>query len=193
MLVAISGSQGSGKSTVLKALEEQGYPTVTRKTSRSILDEWDVTLSQVNNDRELTVRFQDEILRRKFDDEKGAFEDKEQTWFTERTFADLATYALIAIGKDNEYSKWMNAYIDRCRAAQQIYDYTFYLPGGMFKVQHDGVRGVNKEYSNMVDMVMKHYTTKWSGDVGLSYMTQTSVNGRVDAIIKIVKELEEEE
>ena len=191
MLIAISGSQGSGKSTILKALEDLGYQTIKRKSSRSILDEWGVTLSQVNNDRELTVKFQDVILKRKFDDEKIAFEDKDNVWFTERSFADFFTYALVAIGKDNEYTEWMNDYYDRSKAAQKIYDYVFYLQGGMFEVAHDGVRGINQHYSTMVDMTMRHFTEEMDC-CGLSFVTEESVEDRVNKIIKVVKELEEE-
>ena len=57
MLVAISGSQGSGKSTVLAELQKRGHNVVTRKTSRSIMSDWGVTLKQVNNDHELTLGF----------------------------------------------------------------------------------------------------------------------------------------
>ena len=75
MLFAISGSQGSGKTTVINELKNRGFPVVERKTSRSILEEWGVTLSDVNNDRPLTVKFQDEILKRKREDEHEAVND----------------------------------------------------------------------------------------------------------------------
>ena len=154
MLFAISGSQGSGKSTVVGKLAEVGYPTVERKTSRSILTEWDVTLSQVNNDRELTVKFQEEILKRKEQDEAAAVADVSRIWFTERSYADLFAYALIALGKDNEYSEWLDSYFDRCKKLQTTYSHNFYLRSGQFKVETDGVRGVNKHYVKMVDIVM---------------------------------------
>jgi len=44
MLIAISGSQGCGKSTVLKELKDRGYNVTERKTARSILNDWGVTL-----------------------------------------------------------------------------------------------------------------------------------------------------
>ena len=37
------------------------------------------------------------------------------------------------------------------------YSHVFYLRGGLFDVEHDGVRGTNRHYSNMVDMSMKYY------------------------------------
>lgn len=161
MLIAVAGSQGSGKSTLINKLENLGYKTITRKTSRSILSDWNVTLSQVNNDRDLTVKFQDEILKRKLEDESVALGSSD-VWFTERTFADLFTYTCVAIGKDNEYNEWMNGYYERCVDAQKIYKQVVYLQGGLFPIQPDGVRAINPHYSRMVDMFMKQYTKEIS-------------------------------
>lgn len=171
MLFAISGSQGSGKSSIIDELKYRGFPIVTRKTSRSILNEWGVTLSEVNNDRPLTVRFQDEILKRKFEDERPAALDTSRVYFTERTYADLFTYALIALGKDNEHSDWINDYFERCRHYQATYSHIFYVPAGKFTVEHDGVRGSNIHYSHLTDQAMLNITEK---------MTRTSLDPLID-------------
>ena len=157
MLIAISGSQGSGKTTVLKQLKRFGFPIVERKTSRSILTDWGVTLSQVNNDHELTVKFQNEILARKHEDEFEAVNSKE-IWFTERSYADLFTYALVSLGKDNEYSDFINSYYVHCFQNQPTYSAVIYLNAGLFTVEHDGVRGSNQYYSKMVDLTMREFT-----------------------------------
>jgi len=154
MLVAIGGSQGCGKTTVLNKLKEKGFKTVERKTSRSILDEWGVSLSDVNNNPELTLRFQKEILHRKHNDEVVAHSHPADVVVTERTYIDLATYSLVALGKDNHHSDWLSNYISQCGAYQQSYDLVFYLTAGHFSIEHDGVRGTNPHYSRMVDVVM---------------------------------------
>jgi predicted ATPase len=196
MLFAISGSQGSGKTTVINELKKRGYPIVERKTSRSILEEWGVTLSQVNNDRDLTIRFQDRILTRKMEDEREAVEDVSRIWFTERTYADLFTYALIAIGKDNEYSDWVDEYFKDCAAQQCNYNANFYLPSGRFQLEHDGVRGSNQHYSRMVDITMKDVLSRMGQSTGLDPDTfkprgtvtvdidRIDVDGRVDQILE---------
>jgi predicted ATPase len=198
MLFAISGSQGSGKTTVINKLKERGYPIVERKTSRSILDEWGVTLSEVNNDRELTIKFQDRILTRKMRDEQEAVEDVSRIWFTERTYADLFTYALIAIGKDNEYSEWLDEYFKDCATQQNNYNANFFLPSGRFNVEHDGVRGSNSHYVQMVDLVMKDASQRMNTFRGLDPETfkprgtvkvdidAVSIDGRVEQILNNV-------
>lgn len=156
-IVAVSGSQGAGKTTVINALHKAGYSIIQRKTSRSILTEWGVTLSEVNNNSDLTKRFQEEIIRRKFMDEKEAMISDEIV-FTERTYGDLFAYALVALGKDNEFSEWLSDYYLQCMEFQQSYDMVFYLTAGHFDVQGDGVRATNRHYSKMVDLVMGEFT-----------------------------------
>lgn len=149
--------------TTISALQDKGFRTIERKTSRSILKDWNVTLSEVNNDRELTTRFQDEILKRKIEDETEASRDGDM-WFTERSFADLFTYATVAIGKDNEYSEWLDRYYTNCAAAQTMYGSVIYINGGLFPIYNDGVRAINSHYSRMVDFFMKQYTKELSGE-----------------------------
>lgn len=153
MLLSIAGSQGSGKSTLLEELSKLGFNTVDRKTSRSILSDWGVTLQEVNTNSDLTIKFQDEILSRKMSDEAEAVASKD-VWFTERTYADLFTYALVSLGHNNDFSAYIDQYYNACRAAQETHTACFYLQAGKFPVAADGVRGSNQHYSRMVDLVM---------------------------------------
>lgn len=180
MLYAISGSQGCGKTTTINALPSH-YKQITRKTSRSILADWGVTLSQVNNDRDLTIKFQDEILARKLADEAVAV-GTEDVYITERTYVDLFVYALVAIGKDNEYSDWLNEYYRKCVEAQKTYDAVFYLSAGHFQPVDDGVRAINEHYSKMVDMVMSYYTIQATPHGKLIFIDRPNLDLRVDKI-----------
>lgn len=181
MLVAISGSQGSGKSTIIKELSEQGYNTINRKTSRSILTDWGVTLQQVNNDPSLTTKFQEEITSRKYHDEYEAIHSDE-LWFTERTHGDLFAYALVSLGKDNEYSEWLDGYYNTCMRYNQWYSAVYYLRAGFFNVEHDGTRGSSHFYSRMVDLVMLDITQQMVHNSKLTIVDTPQLKCRVDLI-----------
>ena len=183
-LIAIAGSQGTGKSTLIDQLP---YKKIERKTSRSILADWGVTLSEVNNNRPLTIKFQDEVLKRKQEDEAVAVSSFD-VYVTERTFADLFVYALVAIGKDNECSDWLNEYYERCKQAQQRYTGVFFLEGGHFKPVDDGVRAVNQHYSWMVDAAMKEYTSRMT-DIGYNSITTPHIHTRVDIVTQSLQQL----
>lgn len=181
MLLAVSGSQGAGKSTVLNELTKAGFKVIERKTSRSILSDWGVTLAEVNNNHELTITFQEEILKRKLEDEAFAVNSPD-VWFTERTFTDLFTYALVALGKDNEYNEWLNDYYEKCKEAQETYSAVFYLQAGHFQPVNDGVRGINQHYSTMVDLVMSHYTELMTSHRNMCVIDTPNIDERVEII-----------
>ena len=182
MLIAISGSQGSGKSTLLEQLEDLGHNVIGRKTSRSILSEWKVTLEQVNNDPDLTLKFQNEIILRKFLDERDA-NYSEELWFTERTYADLMAYFLIALGKTNRFSKDINEYYKQCIKYQQTYHKVFYLKAGHFVPDNDDIRGANVHYSRMTDLTMLDLTYQMTSDDKLNVIHTPCLEQRMQIIL----------
>jgi hypothetical protein len=182
MLIAISGSQGSGKSTIIQKIADLGYNTIDRKTSRSILKDWGHTLQEVNNDDDLTVRFQDEITNRKYGDELNAALDSKKLYFTERTHADLFTYALVSLGKDNKHSDWLNGYYKTCMKYNQRYTGVYYLRAGRFHIEHDGTRGSNMHYSRMVDLTMLDITQQMVHTSKLTVIETPDLEQRVNII-----------
>lgn len=183
-IVAISGSQGSGKSTILKELENAGFSCVDRKTSRSILTDWGVTLQEVNNNPELTIKFQDEIIERKHHDETiTMLSSASPLWFTERTYADLFTYALVSLGKDNRYTEWLSEYYKKCMLYQQSYGLVYYLRAGFFNVVSDGVRGAGRHYSRMVDLTMLDFTQQMTHNSRLNIIETPDISERVSIIL----------
>jgi len=181
MLVAISGSQGSGKSTIINRIREAGFNTIERKTSRSILADWNVSLQEVNSNPDLAIKFQEEISKRKHEDELLAVHS-DQIWFTERTHADLFTYALVTLGSDNNYSEWINKYYTMSMNYNQHYSLVYYLRAGHFKPEHDGVRGSNHHYSRMVDLVMLDMTQQMVHNSRLTVVETPDLEQRVGLI-----------
>jgi predicted ATPase len=174
MLVAISGSQGSGKTTVLAKLKEQGFKVLDRKISRSILQDWNVTLDEVNSDYELGWKFQMEATHRKASDEMEAIKDPNQVYFTERSWADFYVFSLLNFGKYNEYAAQMQFYYLELLEMQQGYSMTYYLKAGHFSIERDNVRAHNLQYSTLVDVSMLEFTRRMTA-VGCLNVIDTPV------------------
>lgn len=164
MLVSICGSSGSGKSVLLKHLENMGFNVVQRKTSRSILADWNVTLDQVNSDPVLTMKFQDEMLKRKAYDDFESNKDKTTITFTERNYVDLFVYAVSVLGWNNQYSEWLNNYYNKCTEYQKLYDKVIFIEAGAFPTVNDGVRPSNSHFNTMINLTMQHYLELMSPD-----------------------------
>ena len=183
MLVAISGSQGSGKSSTLKAIEDRGYNVIDRKTSRSILTERSQSLDDIKMHAHTFADFQMNVLNRKRDDEEAAVEST-GVWFTERSYADLFTYALITLGQYNGMGAWIDRYYRLCLEYNQLYSKVFYLKAGAFMVESDGVRGSNTKYSRLVDVTMQDVTTQMIHPSKLSIITTPELDVRADIILR---------
>lgn len=181
MLIAVSGSQGCGKSTTLAHLKLLGLNCIERKTSRSILLDWGVTLEEVNSEPSLTKSFQEEILLRKQNDE-AEYVNSDEVWFTERTYADLMAYYLAVSGSYNGFSDHLDDYYMKCIKLQSTYSDVFYIKAGFFAPEHDGVRGSNMHYSRMIDAVMLDITRQMTHCSRLTVIDVANIYQRISMI-----------
>jgi len=186
MLIAISGSQGSGKTTLINELKALGYPTIGRKTARSILNEWGISLDVINSDFTLKQAFQDELVRRKYNDEIEATLSTDLC-FTERTFSDLFTYSLITFGQYNEYDKWLDEYFEKCKKYCLNYEQIFYITS-KFEIENDGVRSINKHYSRMIDQIMLDITKQMIYDEKVSIIDTVDISARLKIITNKIED-----
>lgn len=163
MLYSISGAQGSGKSTVINSLKNNGCRAVERKSARSVLTDNNWTLSDVYSDHEKMKVFQMEVLKRKIaDDEK--FYSSTELVFTERSYADVFTYTAMILGSENKNSSWLDEYYERCVEENNKYAGIFFLTSGHFNVEDDGVRGYNNHYGTMISASIHKFLEEMSPD-----------------------------
>ncbi len=161
--IAISGAQGSGKTTILDhlktAFKYSNVGFVGRKTSRSILKEWNITLNDLDDNPDLAIKFQEEIFTRKKVDDFETLDNP--IVITERSMLDLLTYTMFTLGKRNELSDWIDDYAQRLIDANQ-YTLIFHLSGGFVSNDiNDGVRGINKHYNHSVNAVLEMFLQKY--------------------------------
>lgn len=197
MLVAVSGSQGAGKTTIINKLIEKNnvqFRSVERKTSRSIQSQWNVTLEDIIRDPDLTVKFQDEILLRKMNDERLARGNNMDIVVTERTYADLFTYAVIWLGRENRFKDYLNDYYNRCVRAQQSYDLIYFIKGGHFPIAFDPNRAaVSPHYGRMVDLTMYDFTMQMSHPSRVNVIDVLDANQRANIIAAQMSSIQQQQ
>jgi GTPase SAR1 family protein len=189
MLVSVSGPQGAGKSTLINAFIDQ-FPhvnTINRKTSRSVLEEMDITLEDVYESSDLQKKFQLQLLRRKYQDELDAVVD-DVLWITERSYADLFAYSVAYLGKHNANDNWINAYYEECAEYQHTYCKVIYLPGGKFDINDDGVRPINNHYGRMIDKFTRDSAIIMNADI-VSSIDDLDINIRTTEMVSILTDV----
>lgn len=186
-IIAVSGGSGSGKSTTLSGLDTMGYGIISIKTARSVLADWHLTLQEVYADVELTMKFQDELIERKFRDEENSALSVMTLGggpilFTERTYADLFAFTTINLGKHSITTKWLDQYYKKCIQYQQSYSQVFYLRSGHFKVEADGTRIESTHYVRFLDLAMEDATKQMTRVDRLTFIDTPSLEQRLDII-----------
>ena len=182
MLLSVSGPQGTGKSTVLASLEKDfGINIIPNKTSRSILADWNTTLTEVNSNIDTTYKFQKEIIKRHRENDM-MYMESDKIWIKERSYLDIFIYALNILGPHNRYSTFINEYFEECKQYQSAYDCVIYLTGRKDYVpEDDGVRSTNKLFVQMIDNSMQYFSKPF--DTGnMIYIDASDHNKRIELI-----------
>ena len=154
MLVALSGAQGQGKSTILASLKDEGYNTLDVRTSRNCLKDINMSLSDVMKHAPLMASHQIRVINRHYETLQ-MYSEMESLYFCERSFADIYAYALLVLGPHNEYNDWLVHFHEQCLEYQkEVFHSVIYLAGNHIKTEDDGVRSTNMEFGKIVDSII---------------------------------------
>lgn len=156
MLAGLSSSQGQGKTTVLSSLREYGVSVIPVNTARAILKEWQITLSDLERDPSMRIKFQDRLISDHYDALLQT--DSTSIKLVERTFADIFVYTLLSLGAFNEYSSWLDEYYEQCKEYQRAFSKVILLEGiDASEIESDGVRSTNQHFVKVVQHCIKYY------------------------------------
>lgn len=146
-LIAISGTHGSGKSTLIKELSSVKYyvPAFLEqfsdtpslyiddfKVSRTVQAQFGMTLAEAEQDIDTLIRFQEAIIEQKLNHDEKLKERPEDFVIVERSLLDVFTYASIWCQNNREqlaqHLHWYTEYHSRCLKGQMIYDGVVFVP-----------------------------------------------------------------
>lgn len=162
MLIAISGSQGQGKTTVLQSLNNR-YNVVQNKTARSVLNDWQETLSNIYQNKDLCYKFHKEILSRHYTT-CSQYCDNDEIFLIERSPADIFAYYSVVAGPYNECNEYVNdIYLD-CIKLSKLFKSCILITGRTYTPVNDSVRSVNLHYCNIIDLLLKNYVPKFHNE-----------------------------
>jgi predicted ATPase len=130
ILVAVSGTHGSGKSTVITEIQRQSnYKVDSFKASRAVQEQLEIeSLEDVVNVPAHMMEFQDAILEQKWKND-GALTHQaplDEIILVERSFLDILVYTELWMSKIKKQSdlqkKWFKTYKQKCLDFQRIYN-----------------------------------------------------------------------
>jgi hypothetical protein len=156
MKIALSGSAGTGRSTIAIRLAQSIGHTPLTNLAKGILREHgfkygtDTTVEQFLATPE---------RQRQLYDHKRMIESEYDNFVTDRSWIDNASYAVVGLHNNMLFD--MASYIDDCKSEVEKYDCIIHIPWGRQPLQPNGTRTINPWFQFMVDSVICNIAQLW--------------------------------
>lgn len=185
MRIAFSGSGGTGKTTLLEAVNKELDLPVIGEGIREWLAEHNFSDFKEMKVKDV-VQMQEDTLKRKME-----IESQLQNFISDRTTIDNLSYALRWIGSiDTEYDTWMAQYITQAmNHANANYDIIFLLPWGELPLEKDGTRSSKQWYQYMMQNIIERHVYMLERPYVYEVMT-VSLEDRVNECSSIIKNVD---
>lgn len=178
MKIALSGSGGTGKTTLANSVSKRlGIPAIP-EFAREVAAEMGIPeIRQMTSEQ--SYEFQNRILQRKIDEEA-----KHETFIADRSTADNIAYYLRWCARDNDDSK--NAeYVSKCIGHLDTYDLVMILPWQGIPLEDDGFRSARLYYQYGIHCLIVGILK----DNGVDYQTMpfSSMEDRINYLGDLLK------
>lgn len=150
-VVTVSGSHGTGKSTLLTELKSRGFRVDDFKASRAVLASLNTNLDTISKSIASIINFQNQVFEAKYNNDKELKSSSDDIILVERSFADIFAYTKHWIfscpeGIDIGNSWWLHKFFTKCLDAQEeLYGQSLILLPNQFDLENDGVRPTFKQ------------------------------------------------
>jgi len=181
MKIALSGSAGTGRSTIAIRLAQSIRHTPLTNLAKGILREQgfkygtDTTVEKflATPERQMALY-----------DHKRVVESEHENFVTDRSWVDNAAYAVIGFYENPSFN--IASYLDDCRCEVEKYDSIIHIPWGRQPLQPNGTRTINPWFQFMVDSVICKIAELWQ--IELTTVPEDLTNNEcVDWILDFLK------
>lgn len=163
-IVGVSGAHGTGKTTVLRALEQMEIGDVrvdAFSVARHMQKEYVMPLADIVADPPRFPEFQDKIVYTMVDRVgtlRKWYKSQDDIMFIDQTPVDAYAAARIWLTDNPVYAEWVELYEARCAQALRAYDLILLVPPRTF-VEDTGREGLETQavhHSHCVEFLRKH-------------------------------------
>jgi predicted ATPase len=194
MLVTLTGAGGTGKTTILKSMEELGWTVVPSVTRSVTVDKWGLETEDAQ--KALTPE-QLWALQRDISDAheaslQEAMEESKQgkNVIADRSSLDHLCYALFkSNGAMAEDGSEFFALETRVRKSLRGVDLLVYCPTGLFTPEPDGHRTANENERQMLDTLIRGYLHRWKGQFNLMTMSIKDPDLRIKHLVSTIQQV----
>ena len=156
MKVALSGSAGTGRSTIAMRLAQSINHTPLTNMAKGILRQEGFKYgTEVTVEKFLATPERQMLLF----DHKRIEESKYDNIVTDRSWIDHAAYSVIGLHENYDFD--ISSYLSDCRCEVEKFDSIIHIPWGRQPLQPNGSRTINPWFQFMVDAVICRIAEMW--------------------------------
>jgi len=181
MKIALSGSAGTGRSTIAMRLAQSINHTPLTNLAKGILREQGFKYGTDTTVEKFLATAERQML---IYDHKRIVESKHENFVIDRSWIDNAAYAVIGFYENTSFD--ISSYLDDCKSEVKKYDCIFRIPWGRQPLQSNGTRTINPWLQFVVDSIICRIAYLWQIEI-ITVPEDLSNNECVDWIQKSLK------
>ena len=182
--IAFTGSEGSGKTTLINALADLLQVPKTVNFVRDALKDMGLTTPPAfDTDKELTKTFQHWLLQKRSIHEKFIF----SPFLADRSSIDMFAYTLSHLAREDDMQDFLDSYLKDCVAyAKDMYEFHFFIPSGRIPLVNDGLRNTQRYNARLMHYIMLGMLQ----DQAIPFHTIQSLalGDRIDEVLGVMRE-----
>lgn len=160
MKIALSGSAGTGRSTIAIRLAQSINHVPLTNMAKSILRQQGFKYGTDNTVEKFLATPERQML---LFDHKRIEESKHDDIVADRSWIDHAAYAVIGLHENPAFD--IASYVSDCRCEVEKFDSIIHIPWGRQPLQPNGSRTINPWFQFMVDSVICKIAELWQIEI----------------------------
>ena len=184
MKIALSGSAGTGRTTIARKLSQiVGYPSLTNLAKSILRDDgfkygMGLTVEQFlcTPDRQGMLAENKRVMESHYDD-----------FVTDRSWLDLAAYCVQGMLEKEKFD--ISEFLNECQEEVEKYDIIIHIPWGRQPLESNGTRTIDPWFQFIIDSIICRLAMLW--DVKLiSVPSNLDNNETLEWIVNHLKEMD---
>jgi nicotinamide riboside kinase len=182
--IAFTGSEGSGKTTLINALADILQVPKTVNFVRSAMKDMGLEKPPAfGTDKELTKAFQHWLLNKRAVHEKFLL----SPFLADRSSIDMFAYTLSHLAREDDMQDFLNQYCQACvEYAKSMYEFHFFIPSGRIPLIDDGLRNAQQFNARLMHYIMLGMLQ----DQAIPFHTiqSISLDDRIEEVLRVMRD-----
>jgi nicotinamide riboside kinase len=182
--IAFTGSEGSGKTTLINALADVLQVAKTTNVVREAVKEMGLDKPPAfGTNKQLTMDFQSWLLKKRMVREKFILEP----FLADRSSIDMFSYTLSHLAREDDMQHFLNEYYIQCiDYARTMYEFHFFVPSGRIPLVADGLRNTQPNNARLMHFIMLGMLQEHA--IPHHVIQSVTLQDRIDEVLQVMGE-----